>query len=309
MNKECVYPYISVIIPVYNSEGMIGDCLRSFLAQDYPAGRFEIIVVDNNSTDRTAEVIKQYPVKYLLEDKVQSSYAARNTGADVAQGEGLLFFDADQTVELDFLKKFTRYWDDKGCGAFGAQYKAMNLDNSLAGKFWSIQENICFSNVDGEKAFSKLGGGNTLVRKTVFQQAGGFDSTLISWGDYDFAYRLKQAGVKVKYVDDAVITHKQRNTFKALLRREYRIGFGKSDFERRHPELKSSLCRAAFKALGRTIRGIAALALGLVKPLKDKPRKEHLAMIYFDIVIRWAQIFGHLHNRLSRGRVRIPAKW
>lgn len=303
------YPYISVIIPVYNSADMVGDCLQSFLAQDYPEDRFEIIAVDNNSTDKTAEVIQQFPVKYLLEDKVQSSYAARNAGAAAAKGEGFLFFDADQTVEPDFLRKFTRYWNDQQYGAFGAQYKAVNLDNTLAGKFWSIQESLQFSNEDGQKAFSKLGGGNTLVRKDVFEKVNGFDSSLISWGDYDFAYRLKQAGVQVKYVDDAMITHKQRTTLKALLKREYRIGFGRAEFERRHAELKTNLWKATGRVIWRTLKGMAALIVGLVKPLKDKTRKEHLFMIYFDIAMRWAQLSGQIHNTLTSGRSRIPAKW
>ena len=85
---------ISVIVPVRNNEEMIGDCIESLLAQDYPKEDYEIIVVDNNSTDKTTDIIKKYPVKYLHEEKTGRGIA-RNTAVKTAFGEIIAFTDSD----------------------------------------------------------------------------------------------------------------------------------------------------------------------------------------------------------------------
>ena len=92
------------MVPVYNGESMIGKCIESLWNQDYPKDRYEIIIVDNDSKDGTAEVIKRYPAKYVLEDKIHTSYGARNTGARHAKGELRAFCDADETAEKQWLK-------------------------------------------------------------------------------------------------------------------------------------------------------------------------------------------------------------
>jgi glycosyltransferase involved in cell wall biosynthesis len=72
--------FVSVVIPVFNGENIIGTCIKSILKQSYPNEKYEIIIVDNGSTDTTREIIKRYPVKMLIEDSIRSSYGARNTG-------------------------------------------------------------------------------------------------------------------------------------------------------------------------------------------------------------------------------------
>lgn len=84
-------PFVSVIVPVYNSEDMIGECIEALLDQDYPKDRYEVIIVDNDSTDGTAEVIKRYPVKYVLEAEVHTSYAVENAGIRHARREAFGF--------------------------------------------------------------------------------------------------------------------------------------------------------------------------------------------------------------------------
>lgn len=80
-------PLISVIVPVYNGEMITGDCIESILSQNYPKEKIEIFNVDNNSKDNTAKIIKRYPVRYILEDKIQSSYASRNAAIRIAKRE------------------------------------------------------------------------------------------------------------------------------------------------------------------------------------------------------------------------------
>jgi glycosyltransferase involved in cell wall biosynthesis len=88
-------PRISVIVPVFNASTWIERCIHGLLNQEYDASRFEIILVDNNSSDDSKSLIRRHQRVRLLEESVQSSYAARNRGARESSGELLAFTDAD----------------------------------------------------------------------------------------------------------------------------------------------------------------------------------------------------------------------
>lgn len=95
---------ISVVVPVYNAETYIEDCIRALLSQNYPVDHYEIIMVDNNSKDCSPEIIKRYPdIKYQKTDK-KGSYAARNKGILQAKGEIIAFTDADCAPSVDWLR-------------------------------------------------------------------------------------------------------------------------------------------------------------------------------------------------------------
>ena len=84
---------ISIVVPVHNEERLIEGCLRALLALDYPRDRYEIIVVDNNSTDRSREIVERFPEVKLLSEKQQGDFAARNRGLSEAKGEIIAFTD------------------------------------------------------------------------------------------------------------------------------------------------------------------------------------------------------------------------
>jgi glycosyltransferase involved in cell wall biosynthesis len=98
---------ISVVIPVYNEALYIGPCLESLLKQSKKPK--EIIVIDNNSTDRTIEIVKQYPVK-LIKEKKQGKIYARNTGFNYASSEIIARCDADCIVSLDWIYRIEQYF-------------------------------------------------------------------------------------------------------------------------------------------------------------------------------------------------------
>src|SRR6058998_485820 len=109
-------PMVSVIVPAFNAERTIGDCLAALLAQDYPPERLEIIAVDNRSTDRTAAHMCHYPVRVVAERRVQSSYAARNTGLAEARGSVLCFTDADCLPEPGWARTLVAALADEDAG-------------------------------------------------------------------------------------------------------------------------------------------------------------------------------------------------
>ena len=96
---------ISVIVPVFNQAGRLGDCLDALLQQDVPAGSFEVIVVDNGSGDESMAVARQRPAVRLLAEPRRSAYAARNRGIRAARGSLIAFTDADCIPRPDWLSR------------------------------------------------------------------------------------------------------------------------------------------------------------------------------------------------------------
>ncbi|MHC4123082.1 MAG: glycosyltransferase family 2 protein [Planctomycetota bacterium] len=307
-------PFVSIIVPVYNGEKTLGGCIESLLSQSYPKNKYEIIIVDNNSKDRTAETIKKYPVKYVMEDKIQSSYAARNTGAEIAKGEAFAFFDADQIADKDWLIKLLRGWEQKEFGAFIGKVIRVNSKNNFMGKYWQNEDRL--KNIDAKMVNSKgenfirFSGGNTVCRKNVFEMLNGFDKNSFSLEDVAFGLRLqKQLRLSIKFNQDAIAYHMERNTLEALLGVECRVGFGAYSLGCKSRDFKESICFSALKTVKRTILGSCALFHGIFKPLNGKSRKDHLLTILLDIVLRWANLLGRLQCFVTKGKRAFPAHW
>ena len=96
-------PQFSVIIPVYNGEGTIAECLEALASQDMPRREFEVIVVDDGSTDGTAAIVKQFDVKYIHQENTGPA-TARNVGVKNAQGKIVVFTDADCVPEPNWRR-------------------------------------------------------------------------------------------------------------------------------------------------------------------------------------------------------------
>ncbi len=221
----------SVIIPVYNNPDGLKRLLASLVGQDFPEDQYEVIVADNRSTDSSQDIAqvytRNYPrlVKNVSEDKIQSSYAARNRGIQIAQGEILAFTDSDCVP--------CESWLTEGC-------KALWKDNAsmIAGKieftfkksqpnFWEYFDAAGKLN---QKSYVESAGfgatANLFVRKDIFKRYGMFLSELESGGDYEFGRRLTQAGEKLNYCERVIVFHPARSTFKSKLKKSRRVAKG-----------------------------------------------------------------------------------
>lgn len=114
---------VSVIIPFYNAAPTIERCIQGLLAQDLPPERFEILMVDNNSTDASAAIVRRYPRVTLLREPKQGAYAARNRGLAHARGRILAFTDPDCVPRPDWLRHLE--------GAFEAQARQIVMGRNL----------------------------------------------------------------------------------------------------------------------------------------------------------------------------------
>ena len=210
---------ISVVIPVYNAISTLDRCLKGVISSD--CENYELIVVDDGSTDGSREVAKSYTDLVLESTTKQLGPAqARNRGAEMAKGEILFFIDADVVIKPDSLSTvehtfndhpeydavFGSYDENPGSGDFLSQYK------NLFHHFVHQQ-----SSEEGDTFWSGCGA----IRRDVFLDMGGFDVERYprpSIEDIELGYRLRADGRKIFVNKDLQVKHLKRWTFTGLLR-------------------------------------------------------------------------------------------
>jgi len=233
---------ISAIIPVYNDPEGLRDTLESLVEQDFE-GTYEILPVDNNSSDSTGEVIEEFEEEYpdlvrgLEENEVQSSYAARNNGLEYAEGDIICFLDADMWVEEDYLSKVSEYFDENsGVDYIGCGVELVSESDSLASRYNLL------SGFPVERYVRDEGFAPTCclcVREKVFGQVDRFDDRLVSGGDADFGRRVQGAGFTQEFAEDIALYHPTRDSFRSLLKKSFRVGKGHGQIDVYRPESSS----------------------------------------------------------------------
>jgi len=232
------WPFVSIIVPVYNGSRTIDALLTSLLALDYPADRHKILIVDNKSTDDTRERIQRYPVTLLEETEIQGSDAARNRGIEAAKGEILAFTDADCVVEPTWLKRLLANHEELHWGGFSGSTRAYPSSNLIArycahAKVLDLSrqhEALFQPDGMGERLCSRIPvldyrphiplptglinphTANVAYRRGVFEKIGYFDQKMLpTGGDFDLAWRLQtQTDWQIAIVPDAVVYHQHR---------------------------------------------------------------------------------------------------
>jgi glycosyltransferase involved in cell wall biosynthesis len=193
---------VSVVIPAHNEEKNISGTIRSLLAQDYPD--FEIIVIDNASTDRTAQVAGAFPVKVVREDK-KGLLWARDRGRREATGEIIANIDADCEPEPDWISRAIRYFDDRKTVAVTGPYDYHDGDQAFRKISLFTQRNVYYAvthmlQLPFVRGGAVLIGGNNFIRAEALQKAGGYNTSLTFYGeDTDTAKRVAVYG-KVRLV-------------------------------------------------------------------------------------------------------------
>jgi glycosyltransferase involved in cell wall biosynthesis len=223
-------PNISIIIPTYNDPDGIDQTLHSLTRQTY--SRYEILPVDNNSTDDTPQVIEKWAARYpnlirpLIEQSVQSSYAARNTGIEAAAGDLLVFIDADMTASPTWLQHIHAAVDETAADYLGYEIEVYIPDGeeSLWG-YYDQAMGLPARYFYEEKQFVPTA--CLAVRANIFDKVGPFDATLASGGDKEFGQRVfSHPDLTTAFADEIVVRHPARTTFAAHYKKAVRIGRG-----------------------------------------------------------------------------------
>jgi hypothetical protein len=248
-------PFVSVIVPVRNAPGHIRRCLDALMQQTYPHDRFEVLVVDNGSTDETVAVIQSYAVRLLVETSMASPYPARNLGIRHAQGDIIALLDADCTPAPTWLEQ-------------GVAPLAAGTTDMLGGKvtFTFSARRTIGEMVDSLMHINVQGGieqhqacptANLFVRASLFHALGGFPNHVRSGGDTLWTGRATRAGYSLVY-GPTVEVLKPARTLPALLKKAFRTGTGS-------PALFRDRGVAVPQIVQHTLRGFLPGRLSLVR--------------------------------------------
>jgi GT2 family glycosyltransferase len=214
--------------------------LDSLLKSAQRYGSPEILVVDNNSTDRTPRVIKHYgsknnTIRSFTEIAIQSSYAARNTGIRHTDADVLAFLDADMTVSDDYFDRALTCFHENDLDYMGCRVDLTLPDDerTLTARYnahtgFPVEQYLARHRYAPTCAL--------FVRREVFADVGLFDPRLISGGDMEFGNRVDAAGYEMGYCADAVVHHPVRSSLRSLYGKNVRVGRGHCQLQRYYPE-------------------------------------------------------------------------
>jgi len=215
--------FISVVIPVYNDLARLQTCLAAIENQTLSKEKYEVIVVDNNSTDDIESVVEAFEQARLGYEKQPGSYAARNKGISLAKGDVLAFTDSDCIPAENWLEKgLEQLCSQLNCGFVAG---GIRLFFTTPEKPNPIELYDSLFNLQQQKYLEEQGWGataNLFTFKEIFNKVGLFNATLRSGGDAEWGKRVSAAGYSVLYADDCYILHPARNSFNELCKKDRR---------------------------------------------------------------------------------------
>jgi GT2 family glycosyltransferase len=213
-------PQVSVIVPVRNGERSIPPLLESLALQTLSPEKYEVVVVDNASSDATADVAAAFQVT-VVQDPVPNRSGARNRGAESAQSRLYAFTDADCVADPRWLEELLAHANQAPLVAGDVKLRTRQPPNAIE-RFESLWR-------FGQKSWVDQGWAataNLLVHADAFDAVGGFDTTWRHIGeDVDFCFRARAAGYDLAYCATAIVEHDGEHELRPLLRRCYRHGY------------------------------------------------------------------------------------
>lgn len=208
-------PFVSIIIPVYNAEKTVGDCLKSVYTSTYTD--FEVVVVDDNSTDDSLNIVNQFPCKIIRMAENSGPASARNRGAEASRGEILFFLDSDIIIERNTLEQIVKSFRSKhNITALFCSYQKNTISSNFYSQYKNFVHHYTHQN-SFEDAATFCGGFGAIKREPFFKFAG-FDENYRSLEDMEFGYRLYKAGCKIYLNKEIQVTHCKNYTFVSLIK-------------------------------------------------------------------------------------------
>jgi glycosyltransferase involved in cell wall biosynthesis len=224
----------SIIIPTFNGASRIGNCLGSLVQQTI--GRdVEILVVDDGSTDNTANVVRSYSSVRLIAQTNAGPASARNRGALEAKGKILLFTDDDCVPMPDWLDAMLEPFKD--LDVVGAKGIYRTHQKSLAARFVQIEYEDKYRMMAGLPSIDFIDTYSAGFRRDRFLEMAGYDTSfpVACAEDVELSYRMSARGWKMKFVPAAIVYHTHPDTFLRYLKKKYKFAFWRVLAVRKNP--------------------------------------------------------------------------
>lgn len=228
-----ITPKISVVIPAYNAEKTLKDCLESVLDQTYD--NYEVVVIDNNSIDRSKDIIKEYQSKsgkiiYVFEPR-RGRGAARNTGIEKASGEIILTTDSDCIAPRNWIEELTKPIIYEG------EVAVLGFEEDLIKNYWTkniqnANRKFLEKNVEG-KYIQHIDTKNFAIKSSIMKKLK-FDANLGNFEDLDLYVRLKKNGIKMRFLPHITVGHNHRSSFIGVIRMNFDRGYWTTKIFKKH---------------------------------------------------------------------------
>ena len=232
MSEESVS--VSVVIPAYNAAATIGECMAALDRQSIPRTEYEVIVVDDGSTDATADIAARHGA-LVLKQPNSGPAVARNKGIAAARGAIVLFTDADCAPAADWIQQMIAPLVDSRILGVKGVYRTRQAN--LAARFIQIEYEdrydytACSEYVDFVDTYAAG------YRRDALLDSGGFDThfPFASVEDQELSFRLAEAGHKMVFNPQAIVYHRHPESWRRYAQRKYKIGYWKTLVLRLHP--------------------------------------------------------------------------
>lgn len=234
-------PFISVVTAAYNEEKYLPACLKALQNQTYPKDRYSYTIVNNNSTDATATIAKEYGAEVLHEEKQGYVYTLSH-GMNTVKGDIIAVTDADTVVPASWLEQIAVAFEDPKVVAITGGAR-LTIPSSF---FADIMEGLftVFLTVVFGLGRSNVNGFNFAVRREVFLKAGGLNTRYTMSPDVELGIRMTSYG-KVVYIKDLIVQTSSRRWKKGYIRAlwDYSKAFITTTFFHSVPEVQQEVIR------------------------------------------------------------------
>lgn len=238
---------VSIVIPCFNEEGFIGEVLQN-LKDQYPNERYEIVVVDGMSTDKTRTVINDFVAANqgvavrVVDNPARNIPSALNLGIAAARGQMIVRMDAHSIPTSNYVRRCVEVLNDSEIAVVGMPWRIRPGADTARARAIALAVAHPFGIGDAKYRMSESTQAQVVdtvpfgaFRKTLWEELGGFNADLLTNEDYDFNYRVRVRGGKV-LLDAAGFCHYfARPTFRDLARQYYRYGSWKAQMVKLHP--------------------------------------------------------------------------
>lgn len=241
------WPFISVIIPVRNEAAFIARTLQYVLEQDYPAGAFEVLVADGQSTDGTSDIVQSLQARHhnlrLVDNPGRLSSAGRNRAIQASRGKIVVIIDGHcQLNDRHYLKNLAAAFERSGADCIGrpqpldvtgATWLQRAIARGRASWLGHHPDSSIYSSTEGFVPPQSVA---IAYRREIFDRVGFFDEAFDACEDVEFNHRVDRAGLTCFFTPDVAVHYHPRSSLPGLFRQMIRYGRGRVRLLRKHPE-------------------------------------------------------------------------